>query len=161
MPFLQKAYKYFRSSTSDESFLVALKKVETGVSKVLSIAMVAVLVTVVVELCIFLTKEIIFNNSFADPERFFTGTLIKVFGLFLNVLIALEILENITAYLKKHVVQLELVVVTSLTAVARKIIIFDFTKSTGLELIALAAAVFALTISYWIVRRANKSGTGH
>jgi uncharacterized membrane protein (DUF373 family) len=156
MGFLQKVVGYIRTSTSDDSFLTALKKVETWVSKILSIAMVGVLLTTVIELCLFLTKEIIFNNSFAEPDRFFSITIIKIFGLFLNILIALEVLENITAYLKKHVVQLELVVITSLTAVARKIIIFDFTKSTGLELIALAASIFALSISYWIVRRARQ-----
>ncbi|MBU6185221.1 MAG: phosphate-starvation-inducible PsiE family protein [Cyanobacteria bacterium REEB444] len=81
--------------------------------------------------------------------------LIDVFGLFLNVLIALEILENITAYLKKHVIQAELVVITALIAVARKMIILDFDKTKGLELIGLAIAVIALSISYWIVRRLN------
>jgi uncharacterized membrane protein (DUF373 family) len=156
MGLFQSFFSSIKSAGSDESFLAVLKKVETWVSKVLSIAMVAVLFTTVIELCLFLTKEIIFNNSFAEPDRFFSVTIIKIFGLFLNVLIALEVLENITAYLKKHVVQLELVVVTSLTAVARKIIIFDFTKSTGLELIALAASIFALSISYWIVRRATR-----
>jgi uncharacterized membrane protein (DUF373 family) len=155
--FFQKVWRYFRASTSDESFLIVLKKVETLVSKVLSIAMVGVLITTVIELCLFLTKEIIFNNSFAEPDRFFSITIIKIFGLFLNILIALEVLENITAYLKKHVVQLELVVVTSLTAVARKIIIFDFAKYGGFELIALAASIFALSLSFWIVRRANQS----
>jgi uncharacterized membrane protein (DUF373 family) len=157
MGFLQKFVDYIRTSTSDESFLIALKKVETWVSKILSIAMVGVLLTTVIELCLFLTKEIIFNNSFAEPDRFFSLTIIKIFGLFLNILIALEVLENITAYLKKHVVQLELVIVTSLTAVARKIIIFDFTKYTGLDLIALAAAIFTLSISYWIVRRSSRT----
>lgn len=156
MGFFQNFSAFIRSFGSDESFLVALKKIETLVSKTLSIAMVGVLITTVIELCLFLIKEIIFNNSFAEPDKFFSVTIIKIFGLFLNVLIALEVLENITAYLKKHVVQLELVVVTSLTAVARKIIIFDFTKSGGFELIALAASIFALSISYWIVRRATR-----
>lgn len=156
MGFFQNFSAFIRSFGSDESFLAALKKVETLVSKTLSIAMVGVLLTTVIELCLFLIKEIIFNNSFAEPDKFFSVTIIKIFGLFLNVLIALEVLENITAYLKKHVVQLELVVVTSLTAVARKIIIFDFTKSGGFELIALAASIFALSISYWIVRRATR-----
>jgi uncharacterized membrane protein (DUF373 family) len=159
MGLFQSFFSSIRAAGSDESFLVVLKKVETWVSKVLSIAMVAVLFTTVIELCLFLATEIIFNNSFAEPDKFFTVTIIKIFGLFLNVLIALEVLENITAYLKKHVVQLELVVVTSLTAVARKIIIFDFTKSTGLELIALAASIFALSISYWIVRRATRESS--
>lgn len=156
MEFFQNFFRSLRAAGSDDNFLVFLKKVETWVSKILSIAMVAVLLTTVIELCLFLTKEIISNNAFAEPDKFFSVTLIKIFGLFLNILIALEVLENITAYLKKHVVQLELVVVTSLTAVARKIIIFDFTKSGGFELIALAASIFALSISYWIVRRATR-----
>ena len=139
--------------------MAALKKVEKWVSKTLSIAMVGVLLATVIELCFFLTKEIIFNNSFAEPDRFSSVTLIEIFGLFLNVLIALEVLENLTAYLKTHTVQLELVVVTSLTAVARKIIIFDFTKATGFELIALAASILALSISYWIVRRATRDSS--
>lgn len=159
MGFFQNFLTFIRSAGSDESFLAALKKVETWVAKILSIAMVGVLLTTVIELCLFLAKEIIFNNSFAEPDKFFTVTLIKIFGLFLNVLIALEVLENIAAYLKKHVVQLELVIVTSLTAVARKIIIFDFGKYTGFELIALAASIFALSVSYWIVRRATRKSS--
>lgn len=159
MGFFQSFSTFIRSAGSDESFLAALKKVEKWVSKTLSIAMVGVLLATVIELCFFLTKEIIFNNSFAEPDRLFSVTLIEIFGLFLNVLIALEVLENLTAYLKTHTVQLELVVVTSLTAVARKIIIFDFTKATGFELIALAASILALSISYWIVRRATRDSS--
>jgi uncharacterized membrane protein (DUF373 family) len=142
---------------SDESFLIGLKKIETLVAKILSIAMVGITLTAVLELCLFIGQEILFNNALADPDKFSTVTLIKIFGLFLNVLIALEVLENITAYLKKHGVQLELVVVTSLTAVARKIIIFDFNKSTGNELMALAIAILTLSISYWIVQHGSKS----
>jgi uncharacterized membrane protein (DUF373 family) len=96
-----------------------------------------------------------------EPTGFFSTTLIEIFGLFLNILIALEILENITAYLRKQVVQVELVIVTSLIAVARKIIIFDFEKLGGLDLIGLGAATLALSVSYWLVRRAkppSKSG---
>jgi uncharacterized membrane protein (DUF373 family) len=144
-----------RHATSDESFLAGLKRVESWVSKILSIAMIAILLAAVFELCLFLIQEILQNDSFSNPDKFFSLTLIKIFGLFLNILIALEVLENITAYLKKHVVQLELVIVTSLTAVARKIIIFDFSKLGGVELIGLAIAVLALSYSYSLVRRIN------
>lgn len=152
----QQLNRFFRSNLSDDEFLALIKKVETLVSKVLSIAMIGVILTAIVELCIFLVKEVIFNNKLADPDQFFTATLLSIFGLFLNVLIALELLENITAYLRKHSVQLELVIVTSLTAVARKIIIFDFNKTGGLELIALALAIFSLSVSYWLVRQNQK-----
>lgn len=137
--------------TSDESFVSALEKIEAFVAKLLSIAMVVVVLVSVIDLGIFLFQELL-----TEPRGFFNTTLIEIFGLFLSILVALEVLENITAYLKKHIVQVELVIVTSLTAVARKIIIFDFSNSTGLELIALAVAIFTLSVSYWLVRRTNR-----
>jgi uncharacterized membrane protein (DUF373 family) len=76
----------------------------------------------------------------------------------LNVLIALEILENITAYLKTEVSSqiVEMVIVTSLIAVARKLIILDIDRpDTVQKLVALAVDIFALSISYWIVRAMN------
>jgi uncharacterized membrane protein (DUF373 family) len=143
--------KQIGAATSDESFLRNLKKVETIAAKVLSLAMVVVLIVSVVDLTILLAQQL-----FSTPYGFFNESLIEIFGLFLTVLIALEILENITAYLRKHVIQLELVIATSLTAVARKIIIFDFDKSESIDLIGLAIATFALAISYWIVRWTNR-----
>jgi uncharacterized membrane protein (DUF373 family) len=71
--------------------------------------------------------------------------------------IILEILENITAYLKKHVIQVELVIVTSLIAVSRKIIILDLEKKTAADLIGLSTAILALSISYLIVRYTNRN----
>jgi uncharacterized membrane protein (DUF373 family) len=152
-----KVVRSIRYAFTDHGFLTGLKLVETWVSKILSMAMVAVLISAVMELCLFLGQEIWQNDTMADPDKFFSVALIKVFGLFLNILIALEILENITAYLKKHVVHLELVIITSLTAVARKIIIFDFKTLTGLELVGLALAVVALAYSYYLVRKAPPS----
>jgi uncharacterized membrane protein (DUF373 family) len=143
-------FQWLRSLFSDDHFLEFLGHVESIVSKALSIAMVIVLAVAIADLFLFLSKEIL-----SEPRGFFTQTLFEIFGLFLNILIALEVLENITAYLKRHVVQVELVIVTSLTAIARKIIIFDFDKAGGTELIGLGVAIFALSISYWIVRRLN------
>ncbi len=135
---------------NDENFLAFIKVIETLVSKILSFAMVIIILVGVFDLTIYM-----FQNLDETPLGFFNKVLLEVFGLFLNILIALELLENITAYLKKHVVQVELVIVTSLIAVARKIIIFDFAKSTGIDLMGLALAIFALSISYWLIRRMN------
>ncbi|MEA5466765.1 phosphate-starvation-inducible PsiE family protein [Leptothoe sp. PORK10 BA2] len=136
---------------SSESFLHGIENIETVVSKLLSIAMLIVIFVVMVDLVRFLAVALLEPS----PSGFFKTTLSEIFGLFLSVLIALEILSNITAYLRKHVVQLELVIVTSLTAVARKIIILDLEKITGVSLIGLAIAILALSISYWIVRNVH------
>jgi uncharacterized membrane protein (DUF373 family) len=131
----------------DEIFLDGLKVFENVLSKVLSLFMIAVIFVSVIDLGV-----VLFQGLLDPPDDFLGRTLINIFGLFLNILIALEILENITAYLRQHVVQVELVIVTSITAVARKIIILDLAKTTGIDLIGLALAVFSLSISYWIVR---------
>lgn len=136
--------------TSDELFLNVLHDLEIVIAKVLSLAMVAVIFVSTGDLLIFLYKELLVQTY---PG--FKNTLFYIFGLFLNVLIALEILENITAYLKKHVVQVELVIVTSLVAVARKIIILDIEKTGGLEVIGLAIAILSLSLSFLVIRFTN------
>lgn len=146
----KKLPKQLATATKDEAFLNGLESFEGIVSKILSIMMVAVILVEIWNLGEFLVRSL-----FLNPEESFTKTLFKIFGLFLNILIALELLENITAYLKKHVIQVELVIVTSLIAVARKIIILDLEKVTGEELIGLALAIFALSVSYWIVKYVN------
>ncbi len=137
----------------DEKFMHFIENIEVLVSKVLSLFMVVVILAAIWDLAVFLLKEL-----FTAPYGKFNTTLFKIFGLFLNVLIALEILENITAYLRKHVVQVELVIVTSLIAVARKIIILDLEKVTGIDIIGLGIAVLALSISYLIIRFSNSRG---
>jgi uncharacterized membrane protein (DUF373 family) len=130
-----------------------ISRFEGWISKLLSIAMVLVIIVVIFDLFVYLSTSL--GTEMRDsrnPTVFFGRTLLDIFGLFLSVLIALEILENITAYLRKHVVQVELVIVTSLTAVARKIIILDLKEVSGVSLIGLAIAILALSISYFIVK---------
>lgn len=136
----------------DDNFMRVIHRVENIVSKILSIALVIVIGVSLFDLSLVLIQELI-NPK---PSGLFTKTLIEIFGLFLNILIALELLENITAYLRKHIVQVELVVVTALIAVARKIIIFDTTKFQKSDLIALSFACLALAGSYALIRYLNQ-----
>jgi uncharacterized membrane protein (DUF373 family) len=128
-----------------------IRYVENFTSKVLAIALVFIIFIALIDLMRTLTLDIFF----IEPRWTFSAPLLKIFGMFLNVLIALELMENITAYLRNHTIQLELVIVTALTAVARKIVIYD-TKSEG-DIAGLAIAVLALAISYWIIRQNRTS----
>ncbi|AFY42861.1 phosphate-starvation-inducible PsiE family protein [Nostoc sp. PCC 7107] len=149
---MKKLFKNIFGIASDENFMYVIENVEVIVSKVLSVLMVLVILVAIGDLGAFLIKEL-----FDTPYGKFNTTLFKIFGLFLNILIALEILENITAYLRKHVFQVELVIVTSLIAVARKIIILDLEKVTGIDIIGLGIAILALSISYLIIRSSNSN----
>ncbi|MGV0023701.1 phosphate-starvation-inducible PsiE family protein [Phormidesmis priestleyi] len=151
---LGRIFRTVMSFGEDERFLHLVEGIESLISKVLSVLMVLVTIVAVYDLGIFLVQELA-NEVLSPNSARFSEILFKIFGLFLNVLIALEILENITAYLKKHVIQVELVIVTSLIAVARKIIILDLSKTTGLDVIGLGVAILSLSVSYWVIRRVN------
>jgi uncharacterized membrane protein (DUF373 family) len=88
--------------SDDEKFLHGLETIEGWVSKLLSIGMILVTITAIFHLGYSLVETLssTFNRHNNDN---FNAELFQLFGLFLNVLIALEILENITAYLRKHV----------------------------------------------------------
>lgn len=141
-----------RASYHDREFLKLTDGVEGLISRALSIATIAVIVVATIDLTLLLSRQLL-----SSPVGFFNSTLQDIFGSLLSILIALEILENITAYLRKHVVQVELVVATSLTAVARKFIILDLEKVDGSEILGLGIAILALSASYWLIRQANRN----
>ena len=145
---MDKEKNFLQKINDNEKFLDLVHWIEKIVAKVLSLALMFIVLVSLGDLIIYLFKYL-FSEQAAS---FFNKTLIEIFGLFLNILIALELLENITAYLRKHVVQVELVLVTSLIAVARKIIIFDSAKKGSDDLIALGFAILCLSISYILVR---------
>ena len=77
-------------------------------------------------------------------------------GDLLTLLIALEVLQNITSYLRHHVVQIELVLLTAMTAVARKVIVLPPGAENKPELLGgLGIAVLALAAAFWLVRSLN------
>ncbi|MCT0252781.1 MULTISPECIES: phosphate-starvation-inducible PsiE family protein [unclassified Synechocystis] len=147
---IRRYIKPILSRDQDILFLSLLRTFEKLVSKLLAICLIVVIFVAVFDLFKVLIVELR-----GEPFGFFNRTLIEIFGLFLNVLIALELLENITVYLKDNVIQVELVIITAIIAVARKIIIFDFGKYEGLDLLALGFAILCLAVSFWMVKRLN------
>lgn len=147
----KKLLKPFIHVTSDDNFLYCTEKLEVIVSKILAIAMIFVILVAILNLGVFILSTLFLESS----DDAFSKTLFKIFGMFLNILIALEILQNLTAYLKKPMIQGELIIIISLIAVARKIIILDLEKTKQFDLIGLALAILTLSISYWILRHMN------
>ena len=152
MKIVNQILNYFSELFNDRSFLKFIHITENIVSKVLSIALIVVIFVSIGDLLIVLSRDL-----FAfEPIGFFSKTLIEIFGFFLNILIALELLENVTVYIRKHIVQVELVLITALIAVARKIIIFDPKQYDKINLISLGIATLCLAASYWLVRLSQK-----
>ena len=103
---------------NDRSFLRALTGFERALAKVLALALVVVLIVATLQFLLLL------GNDLFDLQVNWTGEgLIRLLDEILVILIAVEVLQNLTAYLREHAVQIELVLVTALTAVARKVIV--------------------------------------
>ncbi len=149
---MRNLFRIIRRYSRNDNFLHLIENIQVLVSKLLSITMIVLILVAIVDLVIFIINKLL---AWDLNEASFNKNLFTAFGLFLNILIALEILENITAYLRKSVIHVELVIATSLIAVARKIIILDLKNTEGLKVIGLGVAVFALSISYWIIRRSH------
>jgi uncharacterized membrane protein (DUF373 family) len=142
-------YRRLREGFKDENFLFVVHRFEKFTAKVLTFVLLIVILISLIDLIVILGQDL----WKVEPIGFFSKTLIEVFGLFLNILIALELLENITAYLRKNVFHVELVIVTAITAIARKIIIFDTTTYTGTDLAALGFAIVSLSFCYWLIKQ--------
>lgn len=82
--------------------------------------------------------------------------LLDIFGLFLLVLIGIELLDTIKTYLFEHLIRVEVVFMVALIAVARKIIILDIMAFPSLTLVGIGVIVFALAAGYYLIRRSHK-----
>lgn len=93
------------------------------------------------------------------------GQLLDVFGMFLLVLIGIELLETLDAYVHRGQIRAEIIVLVAIIALARKVITLDVTALTGLSLFGIAALVLSLGVTYWFIRRRRErddvtAGTG-
>jgi uncharacterized membrane protein (DUF373 family) len=137
---------------SDKGFLRGVDRFEQVIAKFLGVLLLLLIVLSSFELLRQLAMALFQRQTVWQGDA-----LIMYFGELLNILIALELLQNITAYLKRHAVQIQLVLLTAITAVARKLIVLPGTvESKPLMVVALGLTVLALAGAYWLMRQANQ-----
>jgi uncharacterized membrane protein (DUF373 family) len=139
-----------------------LKRLERTLLVVLTVMMAVVLVLATLELGYVLIIDI-FRPPFFILE---IDELLEIFGLFLLVLIGIELLDTMKAYMVEKVVHVEIVFAVALIAVARKVIVLDLAKYPSLTLMAIGVIIIALSIGYYLIKRIDrtnhtaKSGAG-
>jgi uncharacterized membrane protein (DUF373 family) len=83
--------------------------------------------------------------------------LLDLFGMFLLVLIGLELLETIYSFHEKRIIRAEIILVVALIALARKIIILDETKLSSLTFLDVGVLMLALAGAYFLLKFVNES----
>ena len=134
-----------------------LERFEEIISRALLLMMAAVVLLTTIELGWILAKDVL-----TPPVLLLEiGEILELFGMFLLVLIGIELMHSVKIFIKRREIHLEAMLVVALVAVARKVIVLEPKELAPEAVLGLAALALALTIGYYLVRRAGREGGGH
>jgi uncharacterized membrane protein (DUF373 family) len=130
-----------------------LHRFTRGIILALIVMMMFTVAVSTIELLVILVKELI------EPPAYLLGidNLFEIFGFFMMILIAIELLESIRAYLTDDSLHVEVVFLVAMIAIARKVIILEVRDLEPMRLIGIAAIILALSAGYYFVKRAMLS----
>lgn len=111
---------------------------------IISILLVVAILDVIIQLYNGIT-----DNSLTE---FIKTQFTQLIGLFLTILIGVELLEAVKAFLKEEMVHVEIVVLVAIIAISRKVIVWEISSIGYMELIALALMLLALAATYWVIK---------
>ncbi|MBI5100413.1 MAG: phosphate-starvation-inducible PsiE family protein [Nitrospirae bacterium] len=126
-----------------------LRKFKKVLISSLTLMMAFVLLLSAIELGWVIVKDVI------TPPVFILdiNELLDIFGLFMLVLIGVELLETIMkTYLTEGVNHAEIVISVAIIAIARKVIILDVKEVSGITLIGIGSIILALSIGYFLIK---------
>ena len=128
----------------------------TRVQKFTVLALAAMLCVVVILSTLHL--GVLIAQEVWAPHRFLIRVqgLLEIFGYFLLVLIGVELIETLKAYLKKDVIHIRVVLEVALIAMARKVIVEEPNAVPSLTLFGIAALILALGIAFHVERQARR-----
>jgi uncharacterized membrane protein (DUF373 family) len=132
----------------------AIKKFERVIIVSLVIMMSLVVLLATIELGWIIIKDII------TPPLFFLeiNELFDIFGMFMLVLIGIELLETIAkTYTNQNANHAKIVMAVAIIAIVRKVIILNVENYSGQALIGIAAIILALSIGYYLIQRKTLS----
>ena len=133
-----------------------LDQFERFIVGLLVVLMAGVVLLATIELAWILVQDVITPPVFLLEIQ----ELLDLFGLFLLVLIGIELLHSVRTYILKRKFHIETVLAVAMIAVARKIIVLDPKELPPGALLGIAALVVALAFAFYIMRRGDQ-GSAH
>ena len=128
-----------------------LSRIETSISYALLALMIIVVISATVELAYTIVIDLL------QPPGFLLGIseLLELFGLFLMILIGMELVSSIQLFMEDHIFHVEAILLVALTAVARKIVILDPAEADPFMLLAMSALIVSLVGGYYFINRSQ------
>jgi uncharacterized membrane protein (DUF373 family) len=81
--------------------------------------------------------------------------LLNIFGYFLLILIGIELLETFSIYLHERAINVQVVLLVAMIALARKVIILDAKEMQSLTLVGIGFIILALAAGYYLVKKSQ------
>jgi len=134
------------------TMLDSLNKYKRFVIQALMVMMAVVLGLATIDLGWLIVKDIL------EPPLLILNVsqLIEIFGLFMLVIIGIELLETIMkTYLTPGRAHYEVVLTVAIIAIARKVIILDLKDLEPPSLVGIACIVISLTGGYYLMRKSH------
>jgi uncharacterized membrane protein (DUF373 family) len=132
-------------------FTMIIEIIERFIILTLVVLMAIVLVIASVEVGIIIITEL--SNPYETNGIIIDiNGLLEIFGFFLTVLIGFELFETVKLYLKENIFHGEVILLVSLIAVARKVIVLDYSKEDPLTIFAIAALIAAISFGYYLIK---------
>jgi uncharacterized membrane protein (DUF373 family) len=141
---------------ADRTSHILLEKLIGLAQKITVVALAGLMIVVVLLSTIHL--GVLIGEEIWKPPRWLIAVpgLLDIFGYFLLVLIGVELLETLKAYLRKDVIHVRVVLEVALIAMARKVIIEEPNTAPGTTLFGIAALILALGIAFYFERQAKR-----
>ncbi len=117
----------------------------------LIVLMTAVLILATIELGYYIFSYVM-ESDYAIINL---NQLMDLFGIFMLVLIGIELLDTIKVYLKENVMHVEVVVLVAIIAVARKVVVLKIEDVEGLKIIGMAFIIVALAVAYYLIKKSG------
>jgi len=139
--------------------IVVAEKGKRIIAGILLILMFVVLGVAVVEL-VWVPLTLAFPGLPGGQDSLFLteAQLLSIFGLFLSVLIALELVETVEVYFKDREVHAEIVILVAMIALARKVVLLDPHGYEPLTIVGIAALFMGLAATYMAIKWAKQLG---
>jgi uncharacterized membrane protein (DUF373 family) len=129
--------------------LIVIKKFERIIVTALIVMMGLTILLATIELAWLIIKDVI-----TPPVILLEiNELLDIFGLFLLVLLGIELVSTLKTYLTENEIHVEVVFAVALIAIGRKVIILDVKEISSLSLLGIAAIILSLSVGYFLVKQ--------
>jgi uncharacterized membrane protein (DUF373 family) len=132
-------------------------RVENVIVAALQALLLAAVALATILLCFLFVRGLILNVPHTTSIDVLHELLDRTFGGVLIVFLGLELLETFKVYYQEREIRVEAVIVVAIIAVGRHIIEVDWERTSGSELLGIAALLIALAAGYFLIKRSLRS----